>query len=349
MKNKSLIDKLNNNKALSHSEWVKLISGHDNEDREYAAQTARETAVSRFGKNIFIRGIIEFSNICKNDCLYCGIRRSNPELSRYRLTKEEILSCCEEGHSFGFRTFVLQSGEDMFYTTELMCEIIGEIKSRFPDCAVTLSLGEKSEEDYRLMFKAGADRYLLRHETADETHYRSLHPPQMSRKHRMECLESLKRIGFQTGCGMMIGSPFQTAECLAEDMEFMCAFKPHMIGLGPFIPHSATPFRDKPAGSLELTLFLLSLCRIMLPDVLLPATTALGTIDPKGREYGVLAGANVIMPNLSPAAVRKKYMLYDNKICTGDESAQCRACLEQRMNSIGYSIKITRGDYISHD
>lgn len=349
MKNKFLIDKLNENKALSHSEWLKLISDHDNEEREYAAQTAREISVGRFGKNIFIRGIIEFSNVCKNDCLYCGIRRSNSELSRYRLTKEEILSCCEEGYNCGFRTFVLQSGEDMFYTAELMCEIIREIKKRFPDCAVTLSLGEKSEEDYRLMFEAGADRYLLRHETADETHYRSLHPPQMSWKHRMKCLEDLKEIGFQTGCGMMIGSPFQTAECLAEDMEFMCAFKPHMIGLGPFIPHSATPFRDKPAGSLELTLFLLSLCRIMLPDVLLPATTALGTIDPKGREYGVLAGANVIMPNLSPTAVRKKYMLYDNKICTGDESAQCRACLERRMNSIGYSIKITRGDYTTHD
>lgn len=342
---RELIDKLNCEKQLSHEEWVKLIKEYDESDRAYAAELARGISQEMFGKDIYIRGIVEFSNICKNDCLYCGIRRSNGNVSRYRLTAEEILQCCDEGYSYGFRTFVLQCGEDAFYDREMLCDIVSKIKKRHPDCAVTLSLGEKSREDYEALFKAGADRYLLRHETADEEHYKKLHPSEMSWKNRMECLSDLKEIGYQTGCGMMIGSPFQTAECLAEDMEFMCDFKPEMIGIGPFLPHKDTPFRSCPQGSYELTLFLLSLCRIMLPDVLLPATTALGTIDPKGREQGVLSGANVIMPNLSPVAVRKKYMLYDNKICTGDESAQCRACLERRMESIGYKIKITRGDH----
>lgn len=340
-----LIDKLNSEKKLSHAEWVTLISDFDEDDRAYAAELARGIAQENFGNDIFIRGIVEFSNICKNDCIYCGIRRSNGNVSRYRLTKDEILSCCDEGYGYGFRTFVLQSGEDSFYDRDIMCDIVSEIRSRHPDCAITLSLGEKSYDDYKALFEAGADRYLLRHETADESHYGKLHPKEMSWKNRMECLENLKAIGYQTGCGMMIGSPYQTAECLAEDMQFMGEFRPHMIGLGPFIPHKDTPFRDFPQGSFQLTLFMLSLCRIMLPKVLLPATTALGTIDPRGREQGVLAGANVIMPNLSPLAVRKKYMLYDNKICTGDESAQCRACLEGRMKSIGYNIKISRGDY----
>lgn len=342
---RELIDKLNCEKKLSHDEWVKLIKEYDESDRAYAAELARGISQEMFGKDIYIRGIVEFSNICKNDCLYCGIRRSNGNVSRYRLTAEEILQCCDEGYGCGFRTFVLQSGEDAFYDREMLCGIVREIKKRHSDCAVTLSLGEKSREDYEAFFNAGADRYLLRHETADEKHYKKLHPAEMSWKNRMECLSYLKEIGYQTGCGMMIGSPYQTVECLAEDMEFMCGFKPEMIGIGPFLPHKDTPFRNCPQGSYELTLFLLSICRIMLPDVLLPATTALGTINPKGREQGVLSGANVIMPNLSPVAVRKKYMLYDNKICTGDESAQCRACLERRMESIGYKIKISRGDH----
>lgn len=343
--NKDLIDKLNAQKQLSLTEWERLISDFSDTDRKYAADMAREISQSVFGKKIFIRGIVEFSNICRNDCLYCGIRRSNADLSRYRLTKEEIISCCKEGHKYGFRTFVLQSGEDAWFTVDRTADIVREIKKLFPDCAVTLSMGEMEREDYARLKAAGADRYLLRHETADKTHYEKLHPSSMSWEHRMKCLRDLKDLGFQTGAGMMIGSPYQTAECLAEDMQFLSEFRPHMIGLGPFIPHKDTPFRDMPSGSYELTLFLLSLCRIMLPEVLLPATTALGTINPKGREEGVLAGANVIMPNLSPLAVRKKYMLYDNKICTGDESAQCRNCLEMRMRSIGYEISVSRGDF----
>ena len=349
MKNTELIDILEKDRHLEREQWIQMFETYTDEDRGYAAAKARETAVSQFGKSIFIRGIVEFSNVCKNDCYYCGIRKSNADCDRYRLSKEQILDCCDAGYEYGFRTFVLQSGEDKSYTTDKLCEIVSDIKKAHPDCAVTLSVGELSYDDYTRLFEAGADRYLLRHETASEEHYKKLHPAQMSWEHRMKCLEQLKQIGYQTGCGMMVGSPFQTVGNLADDMLFLERFKPEMIGMGPFIPHKDTPFKDKPAGSYELTLFLISLCRLMLPDCLIPATTALGTIRPDGREKGVLAGANVVMPNLSPLNVRKKYLLYDGKICTGDESAQCRACLERRMESIGYKVEITRGDHKSYD
>ncbi len=349
MENKKLIDILEKNRYLEREQWIDLLDTFTDEDRAYAAQKAAKTAVSVFGKSIYIRGIVEFSNVCKNDCLYCGIRRSNTKCERYRLSKDQILDCCHAGYEYGFRTFVLQSGEDKSFTTDKLCDIVSAIKKAHSDCAVTLSVGELEHEDYKRLFDAGADRYLLRHETADEKHYGKLHPGGMSWQHRMKCLEDLKEIGFQTGCGMMVGSPFQTSGNLADDLLFLERFKPEMIGMGPFIPHKDTPFWDKPAGSYELTLFLISLCRLMLPDCLIPATTALGTIRPDGREKGVLAGANVIMPNLSPIDVRKKYLLYDGKICTGDESAQCRACLERRMESIGYKVEITRGDHKSYD
>lgn len=349
MDNKKLIDLLEKNRHLDREQWIALLDTFTDEDRKYAAQKAAKTAVSVFGKAIYIRGIVEFSNVCKNDCLYCGIRKSNTNCERYRLSKEQILDCCDAGYEYGFRTFVLQSGEDKSYSTQTLCDIVSAIKKAHPDCAVTLSVGELEHDDYKQLYDAGADRYLLRHETASEEHYNKLHPSEMSWQHRMKCLEDLKEIGFQTGCGMMVGSPYQTTENIADDLLFLERFKPEMIGMGPFLPHKDTPFGDKPAGSYELTLFLISLCRLMLPDCLIPATTALGTIRPDGREKGVLAGANVIMPNLSPIDVRKKYLLYDGKICTGDESAQCRACLERRMESIGYKVEITRGDHKSYD
>lgn len=345
MTNMERIDYLKREKNLPHEEWVCLLSGYDAGDIEYAAFTAREIAQQRFGKNIYIRGIIEFSNFCKNDCLYCGIRRSNQKMTRYRLSKEVILKCCDEGYRYGFRTFVLQSGEDEYFKPELVADIVYTIKKKYPDCAVTLSIGELSRESYQLLFDAGADRYLLRHETADETHYGQLHPPELSWRNRIRCLYTLKEIGYQTGCGFMVGSPFQVPDFIAEDMEFICRFKPHMIGIGPFIPHKDTPFADQHAGTLEMTLFLLSLCRIALPDVLLPATTALGTINPHGREMGVLSGANVIMPNLSPETVRTKYMLYDNKNSADVGADVCRLDLQRRMETIGYGISVTRGDY----
>ncbi|MBR1863978.1 MAG: [Ruminococcus sp.] len=344
---RDLIDRLEEDRELSLEQWERVFKEWTEEDRLYAAEKARRTALENFGNKIYIRGIVEFSNICKNDCLYCGIRASNKEVSRYRLTEEEILQCCDEGYGYGFRTFVLQSGEDRYFTAEILAGIVRKIKAAHPDCAVTLSVGELGYDEYKLLKEAGADRYLLRHETADKEHYGRLHPPQMSWEHRMRCLEQLMELGYQVGAGIMVGSPYQTERCLAEDMVFLGSFKPHMIGIGPFLPHKDTPFKDMPKGPYELTLFLLSLCRLMLPRVLLPATTALGTIRPNGREQGVLCGANVIMPNLSPTAVRKKYMLYDNKICTGDESAQCRSCLERRMAAIGYEVAITRGDH--HD
>lgn len=342
---KGLIDKLDREKKLPHGEWVTLFDGFTDEEREYAASVARKIADEKYGKKIYIRGIVEFSNYCKNDCLYCGIRRSNRNAQRYRLTDDEILACCDEGYETGFRTFVLQSGEDPAYTTDRLAEIVRRIKAAHPDCAVTLSLGELEREDLARLREAGADRYLLRHETATKCHYEQLHPDFMSFEHRMKCLQDLKELGYQTGTGMMIGAPFANSDTLASDLEFLCEFKPHMVGTGPFLPHKDTPFRDEPKGSYELTLFVLSLVRIMLPNVLLPATTALGTIRPNGREQGVLHGANVIMPNLSPTAVRKKYMLYDNKICTEDSTTECRFCLQRRMESIGYEIEITRGDY----
>ena len=346
MEVKELINKLYKEHHLDRKEWTQVLSDFTEEDRIYAAGLAREVADSIYGKDIYIRGIVEFSNICKQNCYYCGLRCGNSKLERYRLTEQQILECCDSGYEYGFRTFVLQSGEDPYYTTETICSIVKCLKERHPDCAVTLSLGEKTYEEYKAYREAGADRYLLRHETANEEHYGKLHPAEMSWKNRMECLDNLKKLGYQTGCGVMIGSPEQTVECLVDDMLYMQDFEPEMIGLGPFLPHSDTPFRDKPKGSYEMTLYMISLCRLMLPTVLLPATTALGTIRPNGREQGVLAGANVIMPNLSPVQVRDKYMLYDNKICTGDTSSECRGCIERRMESIGYKVVITRGDHI---
>ncbi len=345
MDNIRIIDELNEKKSLSFEKWLKLISSWTSSDYEYCAGLARDLALKNFGNRIFFRGIIEFTNICKNDCLYCGIRRSNEKVVRYRLTPAEILDSCEEGYLLGYRTFVLQGGEDKNFGDELMAEIISSIKRRFSECAITLSIGERSRESYEKLFEAGADRYLLRHETADQAHYSRLHPRELSLENRIECLKNLKDIGYQTGCGMMVGAPFQTAELLAKDMMFLGSFKPQMVGMGPFIPHKDTPFRDQPAGSAALTLFLLSLVRLMLPDVLLPATTALGTLQGDGRIRGILSGCNVIMPNLSPLSVRKKYMLYDNKVgmeMSGEESLNQ---LRIQVENIGYEMVSDRGDY----
>lgn len=329
---------------LSLSSFERILRERTEEDEELARQLARECTEKYYGRGVYTRGLIEFTNYCKNNCHYCGIQRGNQEVERYRLSKEEILSCCEEGYRLGFRTFVLQGGEDPYFTDEKIVEIVQAIKKAFPDCAVTLSIGEKSRASYEKYFLAGADRYLLRHETADKEHYQYLHPKELSWEHRMRCLQDLKDIGFQVGCGFMVGSPHQTAKTLAKDLYFIQEFQPDMCGIGPFIPQHATVFAKETAGTLQDTLFLLSLLRLIHPNMLIPATTALGTIDKQGRELGILSGANVLMPNLSPTAVRKKYLLYDNKICTGDESAQCRACLSRRMESIGAHLLVDRGD-----
>ena len=342
---KRIIEKLFASSDADFDELLYLLNNFDDSTREELAKQAQSVSKQKFGNKIYVRGLIEFTSYCKNDCYYCGIRRSNINAQRYRLSKDDILSCCENGYSLGFRTFVLQGGEDGYYTDELIADIVRSIKEKYPDCAVTLSIGERSEKSYKLFFKAGADRYLLRHETANGEHYNKLHPNNMDLGDRINCLAYLKKIGYQTGCGFMVGSPYQTLENIVQDLRFIKNFKPHMIGIGPFIPHKDTPFADFEQGSLELTLVLISILRLMNRNALIPSTTALGTIHPMGREMGILAGANVVMPNLSPVSVRKKYMLYDNKICTGEEAAECKYCLSNRMKSIGYEIVTDRGDY----
>jgi len=338
-------EKLIRTHELSREEYIELLMHW--EDAELAARL-REKAVKirvrYYGDKVYTRGLIEFTNYCKNNCYYCGIRRGNSHAERYRLSREEILDCCENGYALGFRTFVLQGGEDPYYTDERMVEIIRSIRRTYPDCAITLSIGEKSYESYKLFKEAGANRYLLRHETASDELYRRLHPEEMLLSHRKQCLYDLKSLGYQVGAGFMVGSPGQKIEHLAEDLVFLKELQPQMVGIGPFIPHHETKFANEAAGSVELTLFLLSVIRILLPKVLLPATTALGTMDPRGREKGLEAGANVVMPNLSPVKNRKQYDLYDNKICTGEEAAECRGCLEQRVASVGYHLAAERGD-----
>lgn len=341
----SLIDKLYNERVLSKAEFVTLLSCFEEEDARYLLSKSRAVADKYFGKKIYVRGLIEFTNFCKNDCYYCGIRKSNLNAERYRLEKGDILSCCEKGYGLGFRTFVLQGGEDLWYSDEKMIDIVSSIRKAYPDCAITLSIGEKTYEQYLLFYQAGADRYLLRHETANAGHYSKIHPPELKVENRKQCLYDLKKIGYQVGTGFMVGSPYQTVENLAEDLLFIKELEPQMVGIGPFISHKDTPFAEFPSGKLELTLVLIGILRLMLPNALIPSTTALGTIHPDGREMGILAGANVVMPNLSPIGTRKKYMLYDNKICTGEEAAECRLCLQNRLNKIGYGIVVDRGDF----
>ena len=344
---KRLMQKLKDTQSLAKKEWISLIENRTPELAEYLFKEARKVREEYYGKTIYIRGLIEFTNYCKNDCLYCGIRRSNKNAERYRLSKEQILECCEHGYELGFRTFVLQGGEDGYFTDERMVEIVSEIKTRFSDCAITLSLGEKSYDSYKKFYEAGAERYLLRHETYNCEHYAKLHPAELSAKARQQCLWDLKNIGYQVGTGFMVGSPYQTAENLAEDMLFIKELNPQMIGIGPFVPHHDTPFAKEVGGTLELTLFMLGLLRLMIPKALIPSTTALGTIDPNGRELGILAGANVVMPNLSPSNVREKYLLYDNKICTGDEAAESLENLKVRMKKIDYDIVVAKGDSLN--
>lgn len=339
---KDSIERLKQTRDLPDELLLQLID-HEGDDTalfEAADQVRRE----HYGTDVFLRGLIEFTNYCKNDCYYCGIRRSNRCAERYRLTPEQILSCCENGYAMGFRTFVLQGGEDPRNTDEAICSLVDQIKTRYPDCAVTLSIGEKPRSSYQAYFDAGADRYLLRHETATDAHYRRLHPEELSLANRKRCLFDLKEIGFQVGAGFMVGSPGQTTKELLADLRFLQQLQPDMIGIGPFIPHHETPFAQEKPGTLELTLRMLSILRLMFPYVLLPATTALGTISPIGRELGLKAGANVMMPNLTPTDARKNYDLYDNKICMDEDAGKCRGCQENRVNSVGYRIVSDRGD-----
>ncbi len=315
-----------------------LLECHDPSVMEFLIHRADMVRQEHYGTDVYIRGLIEFTNHCRNNCYYCGIRKDNDKANRYRLSPEDILDCCHKGYQLGFRTFVLQGGEDGFYNRDKVCQIVSSIKDRYTDCAVTLSIGEWSRADYQAFFDAGADRYLLRHETACQEHYSKLHPDNMNLNRRKECLYNLKDIGFQVGSGFMVGSPYQTIDNIAEDLAFLTELKPHMIGIGPFITHKDTPFAAMTSGSLDMTLKLISILRLSHPKALIPATTALGTIHPEGRELGLKCGANVIMPNISPTLVRKKYMLYDEKLSTGLEAGEGLDMLKERISSIGYSI-----------
>ena len=337
----NLIERLQTEKDLTNDNLRILIES--NECQQELFERADSVRREYYGNDVYIRGLIEFSNYCKNNCYYCGIRAENKNLERYRLGKDEILSCCRQGYELGFRTFVLQSGEDIYYNDDLITEIVKAIKLEYPDCAVTLSIGEKSFETYKAWYNAGADRYLLRHETANAGHYKTLHPQELSLENRKNCLRNLKKIGYQTGSGFLVGSPYQTTDCLIEDLRFLQELQPEMIGIGPFISHQNTPFRDFSNGSLDLCLRLIAILRLMFPYALIPATTALGTLDNQGRELGLKAGANIVMPNLSPVKYRKQYQLYDNKICTGEEAGECRLCLEKKVMSAGYKIVTSIG------
>ena len=342
---RTLIDKLCHEHSLTAEEYRSLLLCEDAVTNSYLQEKAQQTTIARFGRNVFIRGLIEISNRCRNNCLYCGIRKSNTMVSRYSLSRETILSCCKEGHALGFRTFVLQGGEDLTQTDDWLEETVACIRKEFPDCAITLSLGEKTKEAYQRFFEAGANRYLLRHETFNEAHYQSLHPSEMNQAHRLQCLQWLKEIGYQTGTGIMVGSPRQTVDHLVEDLIFIERLQPEMIGIGPFIPHADTPFAHEPAGSIDMTLKLLSIFRLMNPSALIPSTTALASLTADGRERGILAGANVVMPNLSPLSVREKYSLYNNKAAFGSEAAEGLKELEKQLGKIGYAISYLRGDY----
>ena len=341
---KKLVENLKTNHTLTVAEYLFLLENFNSDTAEYLQKTADAVRRKVYGNKVYIRGLIEISNICKNDCYYCGIRRSNNNCERYRLTEQQILNACDTGYSLGFRTFVLQGGEDGHFTDDVVCNIISKIKQSYPDCAVTISLGERSFDSYKRLFDAGADRYLLRHETASAEHYSKLHPKELTLQSRIECLKNLREIGYQVGCGFMVGAPYQTNEDIAKDLKFIEEFKPDMCGIGPFIPHKDTPFKDFSSGTADFTCYILSIIRLIHERVLLPATTALGTISKQGREKGIKSGANVVMPNLSPESVRSKYELYNNKLHTDCESAQSLQKLKSSMQSIGYEIVVDRGD-----
>ena len=341
---KRLVDILRDTHHLQAHDYAALLTAPDGDDIAYLRQQAQQVAVDSFGHGIFVRGLVEVTNVCRNDCLYCGIRKSNTHVARYTLTHDEVMQCCQQGYSLGFRTFVLQGGELPRDKAQWIENLVADIRASWPECAITLSLGEWPYEAYKRWRQAGANRYLLRHETHNAAHYATLHPTTMSLTTRLECLEALKQLGYQVGTGIMVGSPGQTVEHLVEDIQFIEHFQPHMIGLGPFVPHHDTPLGHHPAGSADITTRLYAIFRLMFPKVLLPSTTALNTIHPEGRLMGIQAGANVVMPNLSPAPVRNQYSLYDGKAVTHAEAAEGIHQLEQQLATIGYHIDWGRGD-----
>jgi biotin synthase len=341
----NLLERVTSGASVSAAMWRTLLVELDEEERRRLALMARQTAQSRFGKGVYVRALIEISSYCRNNCYYCGLRCSNSMAQRYRLSKEEILDCCRQAAGLGFNTFVLQGGEDPLQSDEWLADVVAAIRAEFPKKAITLSVGERSMEGYSLLRSVGTDRYLLRHETADAGHYSHLHPANMSLENRLQCLANLKALGYQVGSGMMVGSPGQTVEHLVEDLMLLDELQPQMIGIGPFIPATGTPFEGERPGSVDDTLLLVSLLRLRFPRALIPATTALATLCNDGTQRAVLAGANVVMPNFTPLHCRTKYSIYDNKKSSGSESAQQLDLLAVKLDEIGYHIDFSRGDY----
>lgn len=339
----SLAERLYREKTLPFEELKALVETEDEDVILYLRSRAEEIRDESYGRNVFLRALIEFTNWCKCDCLYCGIRCSNRHAERYRLSPDVILSAVEEGYRLGFRTVVLQGGEDPYFTDERLIPIVREIRSSF-DVRITLSVGERSYESYERLYDAGASRYLLRHESITASHFARLHPPRQTLDGRIKALKDLKDIGYQVGCGFMVGSPFQTSDDITRDLLFIKEFTPHMVGIGPFIAQQDTPFASYPNGSASLTLKLLSIIRIMNPFLLLPATTALATVRGKGEIEGLGYGANVIMPNITPKEERRKYRIYDDKAYGGLEAAENVERLKWEVGRLGYSIPVDYGD-----
>ena len=321
-----------------------ILVNHDTHLEHTLQMRAKTVTEQYFGQKVYLRGVIEISNYCRNNCYYCGIRSANRCITRYRLSAEEVEDACKRGYEIGFRTFVLQGGEDLYWRGEHLISTVRRIHSNYPDCAITLSLGEMEYEEYKALFDAGATRYLLRHETYDKVHYEQLHPNTMDRAHRLQAILDLKNIGYQVGTGIMVGSPGQTTAHLAKDLDFIRRLQPEMIGVGPFIPHKDTPLGSAPAGNLLMTLRFIALCRILNPRALIPATTAVASLHPRGRLEAICHGCNVVMPNLSPPIHRADYALYNNKAYLGAEAAEGTRLLQAQLNTIGYEIDWGRGD-----
>ena len=322
----------------SRDEIVEILA-KDNADEIF--HLADETRKNFVGDEVHLRGLIEFSNICKRNCKYCGLQSGNKTVERYRLSEEEIINFAKKGVSYGYKTIVLQSGEDDFFDADRMCKIIRQIKNL--DVALTLSIGEKSYDEYKAYKEAGANRYLLRIETTDEKLYSKLHP-NMSFENRVNCLDNLKKLGFELGSGCLVGLPEQSNESLANDILFFEDIKADMIGIGPFIPHEQTPLwvenesDFEKSEKFEKALRVMALVRIIMKNINIPATTAMETINPNGRIIALKSGANVVMPNITEGDYRKKYEIYPGKICLNDTPAHCRGCIEGKIKSIGRYI-----------
>ena len=326
----TIIQKAKETHELSRDEIIALLK--DDSINEELFKAADEVRKKYLGDEVHLRGLIEFTNICKRNCMYCGLRRDNKSLNRYRLSHEEIIDFAKKAVSYGYKTLVLQGGEDDYYTVERLVPIVKDLKAL--GVALTLSIGERPFEEYEALKKAGADRFLLRIETTDKELYEKLDPG-MSHENRIQCLKNLRKLGYEVGSGCLVGLPGQKIESLADDILFFKELDVDMNGIGPFIPNEDTPLKDAEGGQFELALKVMAIVRLLLPDINIPATTAMETLNKQGRVIALQCGANVVMPNVTEGEYRKLYALYPGKICTGDTPAHCRGCISGKIRGIG--------------